>query len=78
MAAGSDEDSMRHLGGSMTFAEQLRAARKRLRLTQDGLATLLGVSFEAISKWERGLFEPSKITQEGALTRLKRKQSKTL
>jgi transcriptional regulator with XRE-family HTH domain len=56
----------------MTFAEQLRAARKRLGLTQAELATLLGVSFEGVSKWERGLSEPSRITQEGALARLKR------
>lgn len=54
-----------------TFAFALRAHRARLNLTQSDLATLLGVSFEAISKWERGLSAPPAITQEGALARLK-------
>lgn len=35
-------------------AEQLREERLRLRLTQEELATLLGVHQRTISEWERG------------------------
>jgi len=54
----------------MSFAEKLKAARERLGLTQAEAAALLDVSFEAVSKWERGLSTPAAITQEGALSRL--------
>lgn len=54
-----------------SFAAALKMHRDRLSLTQAEAATLLGVSHEAVSKWERGLSTPSAITQEGALARLK-------
>lgn len=54
----------------MDFAEKLKAARERLGLTQTEAAALLDVSFEAVSKWERGLSTPAAIAQEGALARL--------
>lgn len=54
----------------MTFADKLKRERKRLGLNQTEAATALGVSFEAVSKWERGLSTPAAITQEGALARL--------
>ncbi len=54
----------------MSFAKQLRKERERLKLTQMQLKELLEVSHEAVSKWERGISVPSKITQEGALARL--------
>jgi len=54
----------------MDFAEKLKAARERLGLTQTDAAALLDVSFEAVSKWERGLSTPAAIAQEGALARL--------
>lgn len=54
----------------LQFAKQLRAQRARLAITQRQLAEVLGVSFEAVSKWERGASLPLAITQEGALTRL--------
>ena len=54
----------------MSFAAELKAARERLGLTQAEAASLLGVSFEAVSKWERGLSTPAEITQEGARARL--------
>jgi DNA-binding transcriptional regulator YiaG len=56
----------------MTFAEQLKSERTRLSLNQTEAAALLEVSFDAISKWERGLFLPPKIAQEGAMQRLRR------
>ena len=60
----------------MNFAAHLRAERLRLGLTQTDLAQILGVSLEAISKWERGLVEPAAIAQEGARARLARRSSR--
>lgn len=56
----------------MTFAEQLRGERKRLGITQQEAAEIIGASFDAVSKWERGLQEPAVFAQEGALARLKK------
>ena len=36
----------------MTFAEKLQVLRKRRSLSQEQLAAALGVSRQAISKWE--------------------------
>jgi transcriptional regulator with XRE-family HTH domain len=60
----------------MAFAETLKTERKRLRLTQAEAAGLLDVSFEAFSKWERGLSEPPAIAQEGALARMAKARRK--
>ena len=38
----------------MNFGENLQAIRKKNQLTQEGLAELLGVSRQAVSKWELG------------------------
>jgi transcriptional regulator with XRE-family HTH domain len=54
----------------MTFPKALKAERTRLGINQTECAEVPGVSFEALSKWERGLSEPSEITKEGALARL--------
>ncbi|MBR0482365.1 MAG: helix-turn-helix transcriptional regulator, partial [Firmicutes bacterium] len=36
----------------MSFGENLQMLRKKNQLTQEGLAELLGVSRQAVSKWE--------------------------
>ncbi|MCR5196534.1 MAG: helix-turn-helix domain-containing protein [Pseudobutyrivibrio sp.] len=38
----------------MAFAENLQTIRKQKNLSQEGLAELLGVSRQAVSKWELG------------------------
>ena len=38
----------------MGFSENLRELRKERNLSQEGLAELLGVSRQAVSKWEQG------------------------
>lgn len=39
----------------MGFAENLKQIRKENKLSQEELAELLGVSRQAISKWEQGV-----------------------
>ena len=43
----------------MSFAEQLRATRKQLGLSQGDLAKKLGTAQAAISQWENGKGEPA-------------------
>ena len=38
----------------MSFSENLQAIRKKNQLSQEALAELLGVSRQAVSKWELG------------------------
>lgn len=38
----------------MSFAENLKAIRKQRNVTQEQLAEMLGVSRQAVSKWESG------------------------
>lgn len=38
----------------MSFGEKLQMARKKNQLSQEGLAEMLGVSRQAVSKWELG------------------------
>ena len=42
----------------MSFAENLKRIRKKKRLSQEELAEILGVSRQAVSKWEQGLGYP--------------------
>ena len=39
----------------MSFGENLQTIRKKNHLSQEGLAELLGVSRQAVSKWELGV-----------------------
>ena len=38
----------------MSFADRLQAERRKNGLTQEGLAEAMGVSRQAVSKWEQG------------------------
>ena len=46
----------------MEFAKQLRSARKAARLSQTDLAASLGVTQQAVGKWERGKSSPDPTT----------------
>jgi len=54
----------------VTFAEQLKAERLRLGLTQPQAAEALGLSNRVYWDYENGKSVPEGITQEGALARL--------
>lgn len=42
----------------MTLGEQIRSAREAKNLSQEALAEYLGVSRQAVSKWENGTAVP--------------------
>ena len=45
----------------MTKPLNIRAIRKQLKLTQQGLATMLGVSMSTVANWEAGRSRPSQL-----------------
>lgn len=55
----------------MSFADELRKEQERLNLSQAELAKVLDVSPRAVWQWLKG-DEPMKLTQEGALARLRK------
>ena len=42
-----------------TIGERIKYHRKRLGMTQEQLAERIGVSAQAVSKWENGTSDPS-------------------
>ena len=48
----------------MTIGEKIAFARKKKGWTQTRLAEELGVSSEAVSKWERGFYLPDEYNEE--------------
>ena len=53
----------------MTIGERVKTLRKKNNLTQEKLAEYLCVSYQAVSKWERGLSSPDLFLIE-PLTRI--------
>jgi len=45
-------------------ASDIKAMRDKMGITQEALARLLGVSFQTINRWERGVFKPSPLALE--------------
>ncbi len=43
----------------MTYPEKVKIAREKLLLTQDEIATALGVNSITVSRWETGKSEPN-------------------
>ena len=56
----------------MNYAEQIKAIRESLLVTQTELAEMLGVTFATINRWEKGHHEPS-IKQRRAIRDLCKK-----
>lgn len=46
-------------GRKMTLEEQIKHYRKQARLSQEKMAEKIGVSRQAITKWENGSSDPS-------------------
>lgn len=46
-----------------TFGQQVVELREQLGLTQQQLATELGVSFATVNRWENGKTEPSQLAR---------------
>ena len=42
----------------MTLGERIQALRRERGMSQEGLAEVLGISRQAVSKWEKGLSCP--------------------
>lgn len=45
-------------------SNDIKEIREKLGLTQEALAHVLGVSFQTINRWEKGLFNPSNLALE--------------
>lgn len=48
----------------MEFADKVKYVRKQLNLSQEKLASLLGVSFATVNRWETGHSMPIYKTQQ--------------
>ena len=59
-SAGVSRVHGRELTAIESFPETLRQRRKKLDLTQEGLADLVGVSVSTVKKMESGLRRPSR------------------
>jgi DNA-binding transcriptional regulator YiaG len=53
------------------FAEDLKAARKKAALTQQGMAELMLIPFRTIQQWEGGQRTPPSYVQRFVLNELK-------
>ena len=53
----------------------IKAIRRELGFTQEDLARKLGVTLSTVSKWEQGLFSPSRLARE-KIEKLLKKEGK--
>ncbi len=44
--------------------EEIKEWRSRLKLSQEGLAQLIGVTMGSVNRWEAGTTKPSKLALE--------------
>ncbi len=44
--------------------EEIKQWRLKLKLSQEGLAQLIGVSFGSVNRWEKGTVKPSRLAIE--------------
>lgn len=54
-------------------AKQIQTARRRLNLTQEAFARILGVSYVTVNRWEKGKHRPSPVWVEKINALLERK-----
>lgn len=47
----------------INYADIILKLRVGLNMSQQAMANFLGVSFASISRWERGLYEPTKLVK---------------
>ena len=47
----------------INYADIILKLRVTLNMSQQAMANFLGVSFASISRWERGLYEPTKLAK---------------
>jgi len=50
----------------------IKGIRLKLGFTQEDLARKLGLALSTVSKWEQGLFSPSRLAREKIKTLLKK------
>lgn len=43
---------------------KIKALRKKLEISQEMFAHRIGVSFQSVNRWERGLSKPSRLALE--------------
>lgn len=63
-------------GRDKMTGKEIREWRKQMGLTQERLAQLIGVSFQTVNRWERGIFKPSNLAIEKVQLLISRQQGK--
>lgn len=48
---------------SVDYSKYILELRVKLNVSQHELASLLGVSFQSVNRWENGHFKPTKIVK---------------
>ena len=54
----------------------IKAIRLKLGFTQEDLARKLGLALSTVSKWEQGIFSPSRLAREKIETLVKKEERK--